>query len=227
MLAFLVRTKFDPLVTLRPGRHRRRDRLHAEPPAVRVVRRDLGGDQPAVGDVPVPGPAGEPLRLVRQGPADPGVVGAGDDGRRLGRRGRRSSSSYAALVRRSTTRSPSTPGTPSHPVTRPTTPSWSPWSSCWSGTWWDRRCIGGCWSASGAVWVIVTCADRLFAGAHFLSDVTAGVLLGCGLAAASYAGYVGWRPPDSDRGHERQDQTDRLRRRDAASTRRAGPRPSR
>ncbi|TCC54138.1 phosphatase PAP2 family protein [Kribbella capetownensis] len=47
----------------------------------------------------------------------------------------------------------------------------------------------------GAVWVIVTCADRLFAGAHFLSDVTAGVLLGCGLTAASYAGYKGWRPP--------------------------------
>jgi membrane-associated phospholipid phosphatase len=47
----------------------------------------------------------------------------------------------------------------------------------------------------GAVWVIVTCADRLYAGAHFLSDVTAGVLLGCGLTAASYAGYVGWTPP--------------------------------
>jgi undecaprenyl-diphosphatase len=47
----------------------------------------------------------------------------------------------------------------------------------------------------GAVWVAVTCADRLFAGAHFLSDVTAGVLLGCGLTAASYAGYVGWHPP--------------------------------
>jgi undecaprenyl-diphosphatase len=47
----------------------------------------------------------------------------------------------------------------------------------------------------GAVWVIVTWADRLYAGAHSLSDVTAGVLLGCGLTAASYAGYVGWRPP--------------------------------
>ena len=46
----------------------------------------------------------------------------------------------------------------------------------------------------GSAWVVVTCADRLFAGAHFLSDVTAGVLLGCGLTAASYAGYVGWRP---------------------------------
>jgi len=47
----------------------------------------------------------------------------------------------------------------------------------------------------GSVWVIVTCADRLFAGAHFLSDVVAGVLLGCGLCLASYAGYVGWSPP--------------------------------
>ncbi|WP_457205162.1 phosphatase PAP2 family protein [Nocardioides sp. P5_C9_2] len=48
----------------------------------------------------------------------------------------------------------------------------------------------------GAAWVLVTCADRLFAGAHFLSDVTAGVLLGCGLTLASYAGYMGWTPPD-------------------------------
>lgn len=47
----------------------------------------------------------------------------------------------------------------------------------------------------GTAWVLVTCADRLFAGAHFLSDVTAGVLLGCGLTLASYAGYLGWSPP--------------------------------
>lgn len=47
----------------------------------------------------------------------------------------------------------------------------------------------------GALWVVVTCADRLFAGAHFLSDVIAGVVLGCGLVAASYAGFTGWRPP--------------------------------
>jgi undecaprenyl-diphosphatase len=46
----------------------------------------------------------------------------------------------------------------------------------------------------GAAWVIVTCADRLFAGAHFPSDVIAGVLLGCGLTLASYAGYIGWSP---------------------------------
>jgi undecaprenyl-diphosphatase len=47
----------------------------------------------------------------------------------------------------------------------------------------------------GATWVVVTCADRLFAGAHFPSDVIAGVLLGCGLTLASYAGYLGWSPP--------------------------------
>ena len=47
----------------------------------------------------------------------------------------------------------------------------------------------------GTVWVIVTCADRLYVGAHYLSDVMAGVLLGCGVTAASYAGYVGWTPP--------------------------------
>ncbi len=47
----------------------------------------------------------------------------------------------------------------------------------------------------GTVWVIVTCADRLYVGAHYLSDVMAGVLLGCGLTAASYAGYAGWTPP--------------------------------
>lgn len=50
--------------------------------------------------------------------------------------------------------------------------------------------------ASGIAWVVVTCADRLFMGAHFLSDVIAGVLLGCGLCLASYAGYTGWSPPD-------------------------------
>ena len=78
----------------------------------------------------------------------------------------------------------------------------------------------------GSVWVVVTCADRLFAGAHFLSDVAAGVLLGCGLAAASYAGYVGWRPPTPTAGTTKWIRLI-LRRRDAASTRRAGPRPSR
>jgi membrane-associated phospholipid phosphatase len=47
----------------------------------------------------------------------------------------------------------------------------------------------------GATWVLLTCVDRLLMGAHFLSDVIAGVLLGCGICFASYAGYVGWSPP--------------------------------
>jgi membrane-associated phospholipid phosphatase len=49
--------------------------------------------------------------------------------------------------------------------------------------------------AAGVLWVLLTCADRLFMGAHFLSDVIVGVLLGTGLCLASYAGYVGWSPP--------------------------------
>lgn len=48
----------------------------------------------------------------------------------------------------------------------------------------------------GGLWVLITCADRVFMGAHFPSDVAAGVLLGCGLSIASYAGYHGWRPPN-------------------------------
>lgn len=55
----------------------------------------------------------------------------------------------------------------------------------------------------GAAWVVVTSADRIYAGAHFLSDVTAGVLLGCGLVLASYAGYLGWRPPTPTEGTEK------------------------
>ena len=46
---------------------------------------------------------------------------------------------------------------------------------------------------AGAV-VVVTALDRVFLGVHFPSDVTAGVLMGSGLALASYAGYRGWNP---------------------------------
>lgn len=49
--------------------------------------------------------------------------------------------------------------------------------------------------AIGVAWVLLTCVDRLLMGAHYLSDVTAGVVLGVGLCVASYAGYVGWSPP--------------------------------
>ncbi len=48
--------------------------------------------------------------------------------------------------------------------------------------------------AVGVVWVVVTCLDRIFLGAHFLSDVVAGVIFGAGLVLASYAGYRGWSP---------------------------------
>lgn len=48
--------------------------------------------------------------------------------------------------------------------------------------------------ALAAVFVVVTALDRVMLGVHFPSDVTAGVLFGVGLAVASYAGYVGWRP---------------------------------
>ena len=48
---------------------------------------------------------------------------------------------------------------------------------------------------AGALWLLATCADRVFMGAHFPSDVAAGVLLGCGVCVASYAGYTGWSPP--------------------------------
>ncbi len=47
----------------------------------------------------------------------------------------------------------------------------------------------------GAAWVVVTGVDRIYAGAHFPSDVIAGVLLGCGVTLASYSGYIGWSPP--------------------------------
>ena len=41
----------------------------------------------------------------------------------------------------------------------------------------------------------VTAVDRVLLGVHYPSDVTVGVLTGVGLALASYAGYVGWNPP--------------------------------
>lgn len=45
-----------------------------------------------------------------------------------------------------------------------------------------------------SVVVLLTALDRVFLGVHFPSDVTAGVLVGSGLALASYAGYRGWNP---------------------------------
>jgi undecaprenyl-diphosphatase len=47
-----------------------------------------------------------------------------------------------------------------------------------------------------ALLVLVTALDRVFLGVHYPSDVLVGVVTGVGLALASYAGYVGWNPPD-------------------------------
>jgi len=48
---------------------------------------------------------------------------------------------------------------------------------------------------TGAVVIVAaTAADRVFLGVHFPSDVVAGILVGSGLAWASYVGYRGWNP---------------------------------
>lgn len=44
--------------------------------------------------------------------------------------------------------------------------------------------------------VLVTAVHRVLLGVHYPSDVTVGVLTGVGLVLASYAGYVGWNPPE-------------------------------
>jgi membrane-associated phospholipid phosphatase len=50
--------------------------------------------------------------------------------------------------------------------------------------------------ALAVVVILVTALDRVFLGVHYPSDVTVGIVTGVGLALASYAGYVGWNPPD-------------------------------
>ena len=52
--------------------------------------------------------------------------------------------------------------------------------------------------AAAVAVVAVTAADRVLLGVHYTSDATVGVITGVGLALASYAGYVGWHPPDED-----------------------------
>lgn len=43
--------------------------------------------------------------------------------------------------------------------------------------------------------VVLTGADRVFLGAHYPTDVVAGMLLGTAMAGASYLGYLGAHPP--------------------------------
>lgn len=50
--------------------------------------------------------------------------------------------------------------------------------------------------------VLMTALDRVLLGVHYPSDVTVGVITGVGLALASYAGYVGWNPPDRTEVHD-------------------------
>ncbi len=50
--------------------------------------------------------------------------------------------------------------------------------------------------AVSAACVVLTALDRNFLGVHYPSDVTVGVLTGVGLVLASFAGYVGWNPPE-------------------------------
>jgi undecaprenyl-diphosphatase len=53
-------------------------------------------------------------------------------------------------------------------------------------------------ATAAAALLVGTGLDRVGLGAHFPSDVTAGALLGTAIAGASYVGYAGWRPPDSE-----------------------------
>jgi undecaprenyl-diphosphatase len=50
--------------------------------------------------------------------------------------------------------------------------------------------------------VVLTGLDRVFLGAHYPSDVVAGIALGGAMAGASFLGYVGWHPPVPRHGHE-------------------------
>jgi undecaprenyl-diphosphatase len=48
--------------------------------------------------------------------------------------------------------------------------------------------------------VAITGADRVLLGAHYPSDVVAGIALGAAMVVGSYVGYVGWRPPEAEAG---------------------------
>jgi len=44
-----------------------------------------------------------------------------------------------------------------------------------------------------AVVILLTALDRVYLGVHYPSDTVAGILVGCGIAVASFLGYRGWR----------------------------------
>ncbi len=52
----------------------------------------------------------------------------------------------------------------------------------------------------GSLYAVLTALDRVFLGVHFPSDVFGGILIGVGIAVASYLGYLGWNPvnPNAD-----------------------------
>jgi undecaprenyl-diphosphatase len=52
--------------------------------------------------------------------------------------------------------------------------------------------------AVAALAAVLTCLDRVYLGVHFPSDVTAGLFLGVGLVLSSYVGYLDWNPPSSE-----------------------------
>lgn len=56
--------------------------------------------------------------------------------------------------------------------------------------------------ALGTVAVVLTALDRVLLGVHYPSDVTVGVLTGTGLVLASYAGYAGWSPREATPAHD-------------------------
>lgn len=49
---------------------------------------------------------------------------------------------------------------------------------------------------AAATFALLTAVDRVMLGAHFPSDVVAGMLFGSALAAGSYLGYLGWHHHD-------------------------------
>ena len=55
--------------------------------------------------------------------------------------------------------------------------------------------------SGAALLVVLTAVDRVLLGAHYPSDVVAGILFGAGFVLASYLGYLGWSPrhPHLDR----------------------------